>query len=196
MAATKIADIQPTTWTISPPQSGTKGNKTCLLSDLNRKQIELNLGGPFRSPFGHSSYDDSESSRQNLDLTLTDENLITKFLEIDETLIRHAVENPSLFKGNPTPERIRESYKSLLRQREGYRPMLRTKINLDTCRYWNSRNEPRDIPENRFKDADLWVKLQVKTLWISNSNFGLTLQISDIKIQEDETLCPFPDDNE
>ncbi len=65
--------IDPNEWTISPPQPGSKGGKTCLVSSSNNKPIEINmgLGNPFGCPWGASSFDDDATqSRVNLDMTL------------------------------------------------------------------------------------------------------------------------------
>ena len=57
-------------------QPGTKGGKTCLISNQNKPiEINLGLGNPLGCPWGASSFDDdSTQTRINLDLTLDDEN--------------------------------------------------------------------------------------------------------------------------
>ena len=68
--------IDPNEWTISQPQPGTKGGKTCLVSSSSNKPIEINmrLGNPFGCPWGASSFDDDATqTRVNLDMTLDDD---------------------------------------------------------------------------------------------------------------------------
>ena len=187
-----MTEINPTDWQNSTPQTGTKCGKTCLVYDKNRRPIETTLPGPLRAPFGASNFDDPDAIRQNLDLTLDDDDLVKQFQKIDEFLINHAIENrETLFKGNQTPEKIRESYRSLLRTREGYKPMLRTKVNLEKCRCWNETHEIRELPQDRFRQAELWVKIAVRQLWYVSATWGLTLECTDVKIREQKIECPF-----
>jgi len=190
-----MTETTPTDWQISAPQTGKKGGKTCLVYDAGRKPITINLSGPLRAPFGSSNFEDNEIPRQNLDLSLDEDILITKLQEIDEILVRHAIQNrETLFNGNPTQEKIRESYRSLLRTREGYKPMLRTKVNLDKVRCWDQENEKRNVPEAKFRNADLFVKIAIRNLWFVSATWGLTLEATDIKILEDNIECPFQAD--
>ena len=79
--------------TISAPQPGNKGGKTCLVSSSSNKPIELNmgLGTPLGCPWGASNFDDDATqSRVNLDMTLDDENA-DLFRQIDEWLIAYAI---------------------------------------------------------------------------------------------------------
>ena len=95
--------IDPNTWTISQPQPGTKGGKTCLVSSVSNKLVEINmgLGNPLSCPWGASSFDDDATqSRVNLDMTLDDENA-DLFRQIDEWLIGYAIKHKgALFKKN------------------------------------------------------------------------------------------------
>ena len=71
-----MMQIDPNEWTISQPQPGTKGGKSCFVSSSSNKPIEINmgLGNPFGCPWGASSFDDDATqTRVNLDMTLDDE---------------------------------------------------------------------------------------------------------------------------
>ena len=87
--------IDPNDWTISQPQPGSKGGKSCFVSSLNNKPIEINmgLGNPFGCPWGASSFDDDATqTRVNLDMTLDDESA-ELFRQIDEWLIAYAIKH-------------------------------------------------------------------------------------------------------
>ena len=75
--------LDPSEWSISAPQPGNKGGKTCLVSNQNKpNEINLGLGNPLGCPWGASSFDDdSTQTLISLDLTLDDENA---------NLIRHS----------------------------------------------------------------------------------------------------------
>jgi hypothetical protein len=144
------------------------------------------------SPWGASSFDDDATqTRVNLDMTLSDEQA-DLFRQIDEWLIAYGIQNKeNLFK-NKTDQQISESYRKLCREKEGYRPMLRTKVNLEKVRCWDEHHQPTKVPEGKFKHAELWPKLVVRTLWIIGSgSWGLTVEVMDLKFREPVLECPF-----
>ena len=190
--------IDPNTWTISQPQPGSKGGKTCLVSSSNNKPIEINmgLGNPLGCPWGASSFDDDATqTRVNLDMTLDDESAVFFFRQIDEWLIAYAIKNKDvLFSGgkNKTDAQFTDSYRRLARVKEGFRPMLRTKINLEKIRCWDDTRQQTKVPDSKFKNADIWPKMLVRTLWIIGSgSWGLTLEVTDLIYKESQMLCPF-----
>jgi hypothetical protein len=185
--------IDPNTWQISQPQPGTKGGKTCLISQNNKPvEINLGLGEALGCPWGASSFDDDATqSRVNLDLTLADDNA-NLFRDIDEWFIAYAIQNKETLFKNKTDAQISESYRRLVREKETFRPMLRTKVNLEKVRCWDEHHQPAKVPEGKFKNAELWAKLSVRTLWIIGSgSWGLTLEATDIKFREPVLECPF-----
>ena len=97
----------------------------------------MGLGNAFGCPWGASSFDDDATqTRVNLDMTLDDESA-ELFRQIDEWLIAYAIKHKDiLFSGGKgkTDAQITDSYRRLAREKEGYRPMLRTKINLEKVR--------------------------------------------------------------
>jgi hypothetical protein len=115
--------IDPNEWTISQPQPGTKGGKTCLVSNSNNKPIEINmgLGNQFGCPWGASSFDDDVTqTRVSLDMTLDDEST-DLFRQIDEWLIAYAIKHKDvLFSGSKskTDAQNTDSYRRLAREKE------------------------------------------------------------------------------
>jgi hypothetical protein len=185
-------NINPNEWTISNPQLGQKGGKTCLVSN-QAKPIEINmgLGEPLGCPWGGSNFeDDATQTRVNLDMTLDDENAEI-FKAVDEWLIMYGIQNRETLFKNKTDQQIRDSYRKLVREKENFRPMLRTKVNLERVRCWNFDHQPAKVPESKFKNADLWPKLMVRTLWVVNQTWGLTLEVTDLKFREQQLECPF-----
>jgi hypothetical protein len=154
--------------------------------------IEFNLGGPTSTPFGASNFDDDNNPRQNLDLTLSDDD-VSNFEAADAFFHIWAIQNKdTLFKSGTTPEKIKESYRSILRQKDGYKPLLRTKINLERVKLWDEANNKRGVPDDKFRRADLWVKLRVGTVWVVPAgSWGLTLETLHVKVRERADECPF-----
>ena len=82
------------------------------------------------------------------------------FRQIDEWLIAYAIKNKdTLFNKSKTDVQITESYRRLARVKEGYQPMLRTKINLEKVRCWDEAHQQTKVPDSKFKNADLWPKM-------------------------------------
>ena len=145
------SQLDPNDWCISAQHPGTKGGKTCLISNQNKPiKINLGLGNPLGCPWGASSFDDdSTQTRINLDLTL-DEGNSDMFRQIDEWLIAYAIKNKdALFNKTKTDLQITESYRRLARVKEGCQPMLRTKINLEKVRCWEENHTPAKVPESK-----------------------------------------------
>ncbi len=69
--------------------------------------------------------------------------------------------------------------------------MLRTKIELERLRVWDEDHNLRELPENRFKKADLWPEMQIRTIWLIPTGWGVTLETTDVKVQEIKIECPF-----
>jgi hypothetical protein len=185
--------IDPNAWQISLPQPGTKGGKTCLISQNNKPvEINLGLGEPLGCPWGASSFeDDATQPRVNLDMTLDEENA-NMFREVDSWLIAYAIRNKETLFKSKTDAQISESYRRLAREKEGFLPMLRTKVNFDKVRCWDEQHQPAKVPESKFRHSQLWPKLVIRTLWIIGSgSWGLTLEVTDLKFREAVLECPF-----
>ena len=63
-------------------------------------------------------------------MTLDDEGA-DLFRQIDEWLIAYAIKHKDVLFKSKTDAQITDSYRRLAREKEGSRPMLRTKINLE-----------------------------------------------------------------
>jgi hypothetical protein len=125
-------------------------------------------------------------------LTLSDD-VVSNFQAVDAFLLTWALRNKdALFKSGTTPEKKNECYRSILRQKDGYRPLLRTKVNLEKVKLWDDANNKRGVPEDKFRRADLWAKLKVGTLWfVPARSWGLTLECQHVKVRERADECPF-----
>ena len=88
-------------------------------------------------------------------MTLDDESA-ELFRQIDEWLIAYAIKHKDTFSGGKgrTDAQITDSYRRLAREKEGFRPMLRTKINLEKVRCWDEAHQQTKVPDSKFKNAD------------------------------------------
>ena len=101
-------------------------------------------------------------------MTLDDESA-ELFRQIDEWLIAYAIKHKDVLFKSKTDAQITDSYRRLAREKEGFRPMLRTKINLEKVRCWDEAHQQTKIPDSKFKNADIWPKMLVRTHWIIGS---------------------------
>ena len=66
------------------------------------------------------------------------------------------------------------------------------KIHIEKVRSWDESHTQTKVPDSKLKNADIWLKLLVRTLWIIGSgSWGLTLEFTDLKFKENQMLCPF-----
>ena len=97
----------------------------------------------------------------------------------------------TLFKGAKTDQQIRDTYRPLVREKDLYKPVLRTKVILEKVRVWDFNHQPAKIPESKFEHAELWPKVRCTVLWAVNGQWGLTLEVTDLKFKETLMSCPF-----
>ena len=81
---------------------------------------------------------------------------------------------------------ITDSYRRLAREKEGFRPMLRTKINLEKVRCWDEAHQQTKVPDSKFKNADLWQLLdqavqghEVEWYWVKGHSGHIENEIAD-----------------
>ena len=184
--------LDPNDWTISPPQPGIKGGKTCLISHKNKPiEINLGLGAPLSTPFGASNFEEDEKvTRVNLDLTVPSETA-DLFKDLDEWLIQYGIQNKEILFKSKTDQQIRDNYRTLIRQKDSHPPLLRTKVDLAKVRVWDAQHAPTIVPETKFKYGDIFPKIVVRTLWVVNQTWGLTLECTDLKFIPNQIDCPF-----
>ena len=79
-------------------------------------------------------------------------------------------------------------------QKGDYRPLLRTKVNIDggrAVRCWDASGKQVDLPDLR--NVPISVRLTVDRLWIMSSNYGICLEVTDIMLHGEPPgpICPF-----
>ncbi len=184
-------------WQIYSPTTNSKGGRSAAVLRKSGKPIEITLADPttepLRSPFGASVYGESEeTTRLNLDLNLNND--IEKWLRsADDYIVKQASRSSTtLFKKELSEEEVRKTYVPLVREKEGWAPKVRTKVNLNKVRVWSTERARREVPERLFKDCNLWPKVVVKSLWLMGTGaWGLSLECIDIMIAEDQPECPW-----
>ena len=181
-------------WHIAELSISSKGQKTCQLT-ADHKPVTFNLGGQLRTRFGANTYEKNvESTRLNLDFTITNDKQIQALLgEIDEWALGYILQHGGRgFKKIMSKEVIKEHYKPLL-SIYGDRVSTKTKINTGghrKCQCWDENKNPRDLPENWLSNV-YDVKVSLPQLWIMGSDFGWTLECIDLLARPDDVERPF-----
>ncbi len=80
----------------------------------------------------------------------------------------------------------------MVRPSSEYDPKVRTKINLDSVKIWDSAHKLRDIPADNFKNAKISLNCTLKSLWIMPTNaWGPVLEVNHVLFDEPVVECPF-----
>jgi hypothetical protein len=181
-------------WHLAEVSTSIKGQKSCQLTAAH-KPVTFNLGSSLKTRFGANTFDKNvESTRKNLDFDITGDKQIQEVLEgIDKWTVQYILDNGGKFmKKVMTKEVIKEHYKPLLSS-YGDRLSVKTKINIGgsrVCRCWDENKDPRDLPENWLSNK-YDVRVSLPQLWIMGSDFGWTLECTDLLVQADDAECPF-----
>ena len=189
-----------TTLKIGPPIASKKGGvKQCPIS-LDGKPLRFILGtvtSPLRVPFEVAPFNSEDvSARLTLNLEIID-SVHKEFLrELDVQILHLVSQNAAdLMKKTVTKETLSVMYKPCLPENGSYDPVLRTKINLEQPRQvkvWNKDQELTEMPKN-WKNMKVAVCVTAKTVWLSSSMLGVTLDATDVLICENDVqpVCPF-----
>jgi hypothetical protein len=177
-------------------QTSSRGAKTAQLLNQDGSKIALTIGSeisPSSTPFGAHSFNDEASVRKTLDFRINEEEA-EFFKKFDSWAVTYLSKNSEgLFKKAMTPEQVQEHYKSPVSQKEGYQPLLRTKINTsgsNAVRCWHSQRERIELPED-LRGCQLLGQVHLSHLWIMGRDFGWVISVQDLMVLEMSLECPF-----
>ena len=191
---TQINKTELTKWHLAEVSVSSKGQKSCQLT-ADHKPVTFNLGSSLKTRFGASTYDKNiEATTKNLDFDVTSDKQIQAALEeIDKWAVQYILDHGGKFmKKIMSREVIKEHYTPLLSS-YGDRLSVKTKINTAgsrACRYWDENQDPRDLPENWLSNV-YDVRVSLPQPWIMGSDFGWTLECTDLLVRPDDAECPF-----
>ena len=178
-------------WKIVPVTCSTRGLKYASI-ECNYEPIRWKAPST-KTPFNASPWNPTDT-RVNLDLILTEE--LQAFGEaIDKFVPKALVEHSSaLFKKEMTEEQIRAIYKPVICEHEKIAPTLRCKINIPGAptpiRCYDQDKQPRDPPSD-WRQCALDCMITVGKVWFMSGKCGVSLEIKDVLISNDESACPF-----
>ena len=165
-----IASLE--TWALKDAVISTRGAKSCPLESTKCPgcSVTLNIGTadlPLTSPFGATSFGNENTQRKTLELSLESDH-IPQWDAVNDWAKKYIVENSErLFKKRLSTDVVQENFKPTYTQKGEYRPLLRTKINLEgsrRARCWDASGKQVELPDLR--NVPISVRLAVDRLWI------------------------------
>ena len=177
---------------IGEPRVGTKGNRTAPLAQKDGKPITVTSTVPLSCPFGASIFQgDGTETRLNIDFGELG-GLLHIFRSLDEVIIQEGVKVKDQLWKNMTEAQIRDGYHSAIKEREGYNPTMRAKLDLVKARYWSWDGSRIQLPDDKGKGCLIQPKLVAKNIWFMYPNkWGVTWEATDLRIQEPCVECPW-----
>ncbi len=97
-----------------------------------------------------------------------------------------------------TPEQVASEYHPCVRRRNGYAPLLHTKVNTEgptALRCWDAEGAARVEPREGLHTC-LQLRFHVSHLWLMGAGFGLVVNTTNAQILSEadfaaERACPF-----
>ena len=160
---------------------------------------------PQGTPFGPSTFDKAgptalaSSARLSLDIRCEDKETEAFFTELDAFAPKYLAEHSErIFGKRMSLEQVTNCYRPCLRKREGYAPLLHTKVSLEgpyATHFWDENKDARDPPAN-WRDARMLFQLSIPHLWFSGGLCGFVINILDCQIMSEDggrapPVCPF-----
>ncbi len=187
-------------WTICEPVASKSGGKTAAVLGKGGEPISFTLP-PLRSPFDALGYNDPDATRVNLSLELTVENkdVVEWCSALDTEILKTCRQHSKRLFGKDMylESELRSIYYSPLKPNDKYGTHLfKTKLHKGSGRHavrvWNKGGLKRDQPES-WAGLTVQCRIVLKSLWIQSRSFGLTFEVSDAMITEEESSvdCPF-----
>lgn len=171
------------------PNKDTKSNMRIRLQ-VDENDIKC------KSPFGVSSFDDANSSRKTLELSLENEKLVRFFQDFDEKNVDFAFQNASQWfkQKDLTRDQIKNMYYPLVQfdtSGKGYAPKLHTKLNIDGRNKVNVKCffEEKGVGKYRSgsvndieKFSELMIIVEASSIWFQSKQFGMSLLVTDVVV--------------
>jgi len=178
---------------LKDPRVSARGGKSARLKTQDCSPVMFKTTKALQCPFGPGNYDkNAPTARMNLNVRLDDGEALSFFKELDEWAIKYITANSERLLGWAMTEvQVSVKYHSLVKQREGFEPMLHAKINTEephALRYWDKEGALRSAPKD-WRQARLQLQFHVSHLWIMATGFGLTCNVLDAQVESEESEC-------
>lgn len=177
----------------------------------NGKMIYLNVAGGgkvffelpvLRAPFGLSSFTDQKSGNisYSLDVSLEDQDTITKIRDIESLVLEHVVKNSEELLGRSYSEDVIKQalFKSCIREsKDGkYAPTLKLKVmhndGVFSVKAYDTSKRPTDLDVLQ-KGQRVKTIVDFNQVWIIDNKFGISVRLKQVMLMPTTELsgCAF-----
>ena len=187
---TNIADATFDELTVQPFVSG-RGPKIATIVDGTGHKFVFTLGDHvLTSPFGAGTFDrNPNATRLTLELSVPSA-MLSALQLLDAWVVAHCVAHKAELFPDWTDVEVASNYHSFLQYSDKYQTWrMRTKfstVGLSACRFWNNEKQALKYEEVDTKTAGLRPWVQVSGLWWQGRQYGLTLNIVDLRVNATE----------
>ena len=175
------------------------GRKLAQLKQDGGEDVFYGCTSPLIAPFGPSNFDKNGTvaQRLSLDIRIDNDLMVTYFKGLDAWAVPYLTEHSQrIFGRQMSLEQVSAIYRPCLRQKEGYDPLLHTKVTMDgekATLFWDTKRQER-APPTYWRNARALYKLNIAFLWLSGGLCGFTINVVDCQVvseQPDGRECPF-----
>lgn len=199
-------------WELRDVFISSRGSKSAALVAAGAPvHFMLNAPGQeLTSPWGAGNFGDQTGSsaerrlgaaeaptRLSLDFSLPPE-LVAKLEAIDEWTVAYLAQHSErLLKRRLTPEQVRLAYKPLVKppRDPAYPPTVRVKFSpagRNALRCWSAQGARVEPPAD-WRGVPCVCRVCLAHVWFMGPTFGWVLNMTDARVSEPETACPFPE---
>ena len=183
--------------TIDDVFTTSRGFKTARIRDGDDDDCEFTPACKLKVPFAPSTFDKNpEATRLNLQLSIDDDATLRELKKFDAWVVEYIAQNSErLLRKKLTKEQVQAAYSSNLKTKEGYAPLLKTKLDLEgrnaVC-CWGKDDSSIDAPAS----LDAWkgyieARICFTHVWIMGTQFGVVARLTDAKfVGDDESSRP------
>ena len=186
-------------WHLRDTAISARGAKSCQVRTADTgDKVSLTVGtreNPVTTPFGATSFNEGETSRKTLELSLSAEEE-QLWVQFDIAAVQYIAKHSSrLFKKTLTEEQVRENYRSPMTKKADYKAHLRCKIQVEgthIVRCWDMARERTSLPED-LRGVQMVCKVQLSHMWQMSKEYGFVFQVTDLMLHSSAAECPFED---
>lgn len=170
-----------------------KGAKSAPISLPGDKPAYWQPKVPLLACYEPSAYQNADATRVNAVLRPAAEHE-AELKALDEWCLSFVAENSERLVGRAQSiEQLSGLYQPCLRTSDKYPPSVRVKMNLQgfsATKFWDEAGKATTAPAS-WTGCSVWPRIRIKGLWFMAKQFGIVLELSDAKVRQVETECPF-----
>ena len=170
-----------------------KGAKSAPIVLPGDKPVFRQPASPLIAMYEPSAYQNADATRINVVLRPTPEQE-QELKELDDWILAYIAENSERLLGKThTTSQLTERYQTILKTSDKYPTTIRAKMNtqgFSATKFWNVEGKTCPAP-SIWSGCAVWPRIRVKGLRFMSRQFGVLLELTDARVEQAETSCPF-----